>query len=86
MKAAIGGIVVLRLAGWAHFEARHRGLRAVVGDAARDGEARSAVGAVEERIAVAAVGGIEQLAQTVGAGGRVGGNAGADLAARPRWR
>ena len=82
VEAAIGGIVVLRLAGCAHFEPRHRSLRAVVGNAARDGEARAAVGAVEERIAIAAVAGIEQLAQAIGAGGRVGGNAGADLAAR----
>ena len=81
-KRRFGGIVVLRLAGGAHFEARHRGLRAVVGNAARDGEARAAVGAVEEGIAVAAVARIEQLAQAVRAGGCVGGNAGRDLTVR----
>ena len=81
VEAAVRGIVVLRLAGRAHGEARHRGLRTVVGNAARDGEARAAVGAVQKWIAVAAVVGIEQLAQAVRAGGRVGGNAGADLAA-----
>ncbi len=82
VKAAVGGVVVFSLAGRAHFEARHGGLRAIVGDAARDGEARAAVGAVEKRIAVATVIGIKQLAQAVGAGGRVGRNAGGDVAAR----
>ena len=80
VEAAVEWIVVLGLAGGAHFEARHRGLRAVVGDAAGDGEARAAVGAIEKWIAVAAVGGIEQFAQAVGAGGGVGGNAGAHAA------
>ena len=41
--------------------------RPVVGDAAHDREARPAVGAVDERVAVAAVRGVEQLAQAVGA-------------------
>ena len=39
----------------AHLEPRHRRLRAVVGDAADDREPRPAVGAVGERVAVAAV-------------------------------
>ena len=86
VEAAVGRIVVLGLAGRAHFEARHRGLRAVVGNAARDGEARAAVGAVEEGIAVAAIVGIEQFAQAIGAGGGVGGNAGRDAGRGPRWR
>ena len=80
VKAAVGGVVVLGLAGGAHFEARHGGLRAVVGDAAGDGVTRAAVGAVEEGIAVAAIGGREQLAEAVGAGGGVGGDSGRDAA------
>ena len=75
VEAAVGGVVVLGLAVGAHFEARHRGLRAVVGDAAGDGVTRAAVGAVEEGIAVAAVGWSEQFAQAIGTGGGVGGNA-----------
>ena len=55
VKAAVERIVVFGLAGRAHCELRHRGLRPVVGNAARDGEARAAVGAVEEGIAIAAV-------------------------------
>ena len=80
VEAAIGGVVVFGLAGGAHWETGHGGLGAVVGDAAGDGEAGAAVCAVEEGIAVASVGGVEQLAEAVGAGGGVGGDAGADAA------
>ena len=79
VKAAIERVVVFGLALGAHGKDGHRGLRPVVGNAAGDGEARSAVGAVEKRIAVAAVGGIKQFAKAVGAGGGIGGNAGAYL-------
>ena len=74
VEAAVGGIVVLGLAGGAHLEARHGGLRAVVGNAAGDGVARAAVGAVEKGIAIAAVRGREQFAEAVGTGGGVCGN------------
>jgi len=80
VEAAVGGVVVFSLAGGAHGERGHGGLGAVVGDAAGDGEARAAVGAVEERVAVAAVGEVEEFAEAVGASGGVGGNAGADAA------
>jgi len=46
--SGVGRVVVLGLAGRTHFEARHGGLGTVVGDAAGDGVARAAVGAVEE--------------------------------------
>ena len=80
VEAAVEGVVVLGLAGGTHGEDGHGGLRPVVGDAASDGEARTAVGAVEEGITVAAVGGIEELAETVGTGGGIGRNAGGNLA------
>ena len=48
--------------------------RPVVRHAAHDGEARPAVRAVDEGVAVAAVGGVEQLAKAVGADGGVGGD------------
>ena len=54
---------------------------AVVRDAADDREPGTAIGAVDERIAVAAVGGIEQLGQAVGTGGRVRGDERLRLAA-----
>ena len=52
------------------------------GHAAHDREARTAVRAVGERVAVAPVGGVEQLGQAVGAGRAVGRDGGARLAAR----
>ena len=75
VEAAVERIVVLGLAGGAHGEARHRGLRPVVGDAAGDGEARAAVGAVEKGITEAAVAGVEKLAEAIRTGGGVGGDA-----------
>ena len=72
VKAPVGGIIILGLALAAHREVPHRGLRAVVGDAERDREARPAVRAVRERIAPAAVLGIEHVAHAFGAGRGVG--------------
>jgi hypothetical protein len=53
-------------------EWRHAGLCAVVGQGARQRVARPALRAVDEGIAVAPVGGIEQFGQAVVAGRRVG--------------
>ena len=72
VEAAVGRVVVLGLAGRAHPEAGHRRERPVVGDPADDREARPAVGAVDERVAVAPVGGVVKLAQAVLAGRPVG--------------
>ena len=80
VKTAIARILVLAQARRAHLEAGHGRERPVIRDPADDGEARAAVGAVRERIAKAAVLGIEQLRETVGAGGAVGGDRGARLA------
>ena len=63
VEAPVARVVVLGPAGRAHREARHRRQRAVVGDALHDREARPAVGAVRERVAVAPVGRVAQLAQ-----------------------
>ena len=79
VEAPVAGVLVLGPAGRAHLEAGHRGVRPVVGDVSHDREARPAVGAVGERVAKAAVGGIEQLGEAVGAGGAVGRNRGARL-------
>ena len=89
VEAAVGGILVFGAAGGAHRETPHRGAGAVVGQVLDDAVARAAVRAVDERIAVAAVGGIEQLAQAVVAGGEVGQHRGAArpvVAARRGWR
>ena len=75
-------ILVLRPARAAHLEPRHRRQRPVVGDAAHDREPRAAVGAVDERVAVAPVGRVEQLAQAVVACRRVGSDGRVRAAAR----
>ena len=80
VEAPVRGVVVLPLAGRAHGKLRHRGLRPVVGNAPRNGEARPAVGAVQKRVAEAAVRGVEQLPQAIRAGRRIGRNSGAHLA------
>ena len=74
VKAAIGGIVVLGLAGGAHAERRHGSVGPVVGDIADDGVARAAVGAVGEGVAEAAVGGAGEVVEALGTGGHVGGD------------
>ena len=82
VEAAVERVVVLRPAGCAHREAGHRRARAVVGDSAHDREPRAAVGAVDERVAVAAVAGVAQLVQARVAGRAVGGDRRSGGAAR----
>ncbi len=72
VEAAIGRVLVLAPALGAQLERGHGRVGAVVGNRAHDREARAAVGAVDERVPVAAVGRVEQLAQTVVAGGDIG--------------
>ena len=74
VEAAVGGIFVLALAFRAHLEGIHRGRGAIVWDLPRYGEARATVGAVGERVSVAAVRGIQDLTQAVLAGGDVRGD------------
>ena len=57
--------MVLPLALRTHGEAAHGSLGAIVGHVGYDGESGSAVGAVDERISVAPVRWVAQLAQTV---------------------
>jgi hypothetical protein len=71
VEAAVRGIVVLALAFGAHLEAGHRGRGAVIRNRAGYGEARAAVGAVGERVAVAAIRRVEDLPQAVFAGGDI---------------
>src|SRR2546430_15638195 len=73
MEAAVARVVILGRAALAHLERCHGGERPVVGDAPHDREARPAVGAVGERVAVAAVGLVPQLRPAGGAGGPGGG-------------
>ena len=72
MEAPVGRILVLPTAVGAHREARHGRVRAVVRDPFDDREPWPALRAVDERVAVAPVGRIEELAHAVVAGGDVG--------------
>ena len=74
VKTAIGRIFVLMEAALAHRETGHGGQRPVVGNFAGDRIARSAIGAVGKRIAVAAIGRRAEIAHAVIAGGNVGRN------------
>ncbi len=67
MKAPVSRVAVLLGALGAHREVAHRGHRPVVGHVADDREARAAVGAVDERVAVASVACREQLGDALGA-------------------
>jgi len=72
VETAIGGIVIFDLASGTHFERVHGGAGAVVGNIANDGEARAAVGAVDEGIAKAAVARVGHFAEAVFADGDIG--------------
>jgi hypothetical protein len=72
MEATIQWIFILSPASGTHLERCHGRGRAVVGDISDDREAGAAVGAVDERIAVAAVLRIEQLRQAVAADAYIG--------------
>ena len=63
--AAVFDVVVFAVAVRAHREAAHRGPRPVIGQILAARKTRAAVGAVDEGIAIAPVGGIEQLAAAV---------------------
>ena len=71
VKAAVARVLVLAPARRAHREGRHRRIRPVVRDVTHDREARPAVRAVRERVAKAAVRGVEQLGEAVRARGGV---------------
>lgn len=72
MKAPVKWVGILRGAFGAHGKAIHRGGRSVIRQRADDGKARAAVGAVDKGVVIASVGGIEQFAQAVVAGGDIG--------------
>src|SRR5690242_7814847 len=72
VKAPIAGVVIFARAQRAHRKPGHRREPAVVRSVANSRETRSAIGAVGEGVAIAAVGWIEDLAQAVGAGRGVG--------------
>ncbi len=50
----------------------HGGGRPVVGDILDDGEARAAIGAIDERVEIAAIAGVEQFPLTIRTDGDIG--------------
>src|ERR1039458_5649515 len=68
VEAAVARVVVFGLTLRTHREGFHRGVRAVIGQRFDDAEARAAVGAIGERVPIAAVGRVEDLAQAIGTG------------------
>ena len=84
VEAAVARVLVLGAAARAHLEPGHRRPRTVVGDAADDREPGSAVGAVGERIPMAAVGRVGDLGQAALARRRVGRDQRRRLAASAR--
>src|SRR5208283_2474868 len=71
VKAAVARVVVFRLALRAHCELFHRCVRAVVGQGLDDAEAWAAIRAIDERITMATVPGIENFTKTIRTGGDV---------------
>ena len=85
MKTPVERIFVFRQTCRAHRKRRHRGARPVIRDIANDGKARSAVGAIDEGIAIATVARVEHFTHAIRADRDVRRNEGANffaLAAR----
>ncbi len=78
MKAPIRRVFVLPPAVWTEGEGRHAGVGAVVGDGADDAQARPAMGAVGEGVAITPVRRVGDLGGAGGAGGGVRHHPGSD--------
>lgn len=72
VKTPVEWVGILRGALGTHGKTIHRGGRSIVRQRADDGKARPAVSAVDKRVVIAPIGGVEQLAQTIIAGGDIG--------------
>ena len=65
MKAPVGGLIILGLAGGAHCKMPHGRFGPIIGNIVNDGVTGSAVGAVDKRIVIAPVAGIQQFSQAI---------------------
>ena len=65
MESSVRRVFVFAFAIGTHWEIRHRCLWAVIRNVFDDGEARSAVGAVDEGVKITAVDWVKEFAQTV---------------------
>jgi hypothetical protein len=71
MKAPVERIMIFMLTGLAQWEYAHGRLRTVVGDILNDRKTRSAIGTIDKRVIIAAIGRIEEFMQTIIAGGDI---------------
>ena len=78
MKAPIRRVFVFPPAVWAEGKGRHAGVGTVVGNGADDAQARPAMGAVGEGVAIAPVRRVGDLGGAGGAGGGVRHHPGSD--------
>ena len=72
VKTPVEWVGILRGTLRTHGKTIHRRGRSVIRQRPDDGKARSAVGTVDKRVVIAPIGGVEQLAQTIIAGGDIG--------------
>jgi hypothetical protein len=74
MKATVTGVLILLTTGRAHSEPIHGGVAAVIGNVQDDRVSRPTMGTIDERIPVAAVQGVLQLREAIGADAHIGRN------------
>ena len=65
MKTPIGGVIILGLACRAHFKISHGGFGPIIGDIINDRVTGPTVGAIDKRIAIAPVAGVQEFSQTI---------------------
>jgi hypothetical protein len=59
VESPIQWVVIFRFAVWTELKARHSCERAIIGDVLYDGVTGTAVGAIDERVAISPVIGVE---------------------------
>jgi len=72
MKSPVGGVLILLRAIGAECKTSHAGVGTVVRNAGHNRKTRTAIGAVDEGVAVAAVGWIKKLAVAIRADSKIG--------------
>src|SRR5438046_1874776 len=71
MEPTVKGIIEFLLTSWTHWKDTHRRFVTIVRNILYDGEAWTAISAVDERIPIASVSRIEEFMQTIVAGSGV---------------
>ena len=73
MEPSVSGVIILGLTHLTHSKMLHGGVRPVIRNIIDDGIPWPAIGAIDEWIVIAAVGGIKQLTKAVGTDGDIWG-------------